>query len=208
MALPARADGAIVADRAALQQASSVPANPAASHAAASTQAATTPAIPALPGNPQAANAGTNPLAQQAVPASQAGTEARGNTVMHGADRAGQRIEGPLPHGHTVEAGQRRMARRGLRAAMIAAWGRPAGSESAIRRQADYVFQWMYWALTITAWLCLGLLIMAVTPLFGPDGAAAARAPTPWGMIAVLAGLGLCAGLTAWLVSRRGAGRN
>jgi len=198
----------MVADRAALQPAATVPANPAASQANASTQAASTLAGLALPGSPQTATAGTNPLAQQAVPATQAGTEARGNTVMHGADRGAQRIDGPLPHGHTVEVGQRRPGLRGLGAAMLAAWGRPGGSDSAIQRQADYVFQWLYWALTITAWLCLGLLIVAVTPLFGPQGATAARTPASLGMIALCAGVGLCAALTAWLVSRVAASRD
>src|SRR5690606_29378335 len=69
-------------------------------------------------------------------------------------------------------------------------------------------FQWLYWALTITAWLCLGLLIVAVTPLFGPQGATAARTPASLGMIALCAGVGLCAALTAWLVSRVAASRD
>lgn len=202
-AVPIRADGMAMADRAALQPASAIPANPAAAQAGASPQAAAITA-PALPGNPQAANVGTNPLAQQAVATAQAGTEARGNTVMHGADRGAQRTDGPLPHGHTVEAGHRRPGLRGLGAAMFAAWWRPGAgdSDSAIHRQADYVFQWLYWALTITAWLCLGLLIVVVTPLFGPEDTTAARSPVSLGMIAAFAGVGLCAALTAWLVSR------
>lgn len=197
-AVPARADGMAMADRAALQSA--------AAQAGASSQAAATLAAPAPVGNPQVA-AGTNPLAQQAVPASQAGIEARGNTVMHGADRAAQRSDGPLPHGHTVEAGLRRHGLRGLGVAILAARKCPGDEtpDSAIRRNADYLLQWLYWALTITAWLCLALLITAVTPLFGPDGATAIRTPVPLKMIGAFAGVGLCAALTAWLVSRVGA---
>lgn len=199
----ARADGAAIADRAALQSPTAVPANPAAPQTTAPAPAATAPPAPSAPGNPQASNASMNPAAQQAVPATQ-GADARGNTMISGtgADRTQVRSDGPLPQGHTVERAQRgRM--RALGATVLAALGQRSDEEIRIREQADATFRWLYWALTITAWLCLVLLAAAVVPVFNAPG----TTPAPWqtapGTFAGLAGLGICAGLAAWLMARR-----
>lgn len=190
---------------AAAQASTSVPANPAAMQAATAASLAAAGATSAsAPGNSQATAPAAAVVAQQAVPASQSPSEARGNTVLPGADRAQPRADGPLPHGHTVESAQRRRTMRGLGMAMLAAArGHGPASEPELRRQADHVFHWLYWALTITAWLCLGLLILAVTPMFAPAGGTPARGTLPLGLVALLGGIGLCAGVIAWRVSRR-----
>lgn len=212
----ARAEGMAIADRAALQSPAAMPAtaatpqspaampaNPAAPQTTAPAPA--TAAAPALsaPGNPQATNASMNPAAQQVVPATQ-GAEARGNTMLTGtgADRSHVRSDGPLPQGHTVERAQRGRMRT-LGATILAALGQARDEETRIREQADATFRWLYWALTITAWLCVVLLVAAVVPTFSTSG----MAPAPWQTaprtFAGVIGLGICTGFAAWLMTRR-----
>jgi len=199
---PATLAGGPVADRAASAHMPGNPATPTVISNAPAASAA--PAAQAAPGNPQA----SSPATAHAVPATQAGGEARGNTVMASSDRAAARTDGPLPQGHTVEASQRRRGAtaRGLGTALLGALagGRPRDLEIEIRRQADDVFRWLYWALTLTAWLCVALLVAAVLPAINATGTAVA----PWAAaplrFAGLAGLGLAAGVAAWLLARRG----
>ncbi|NLC61731.1 MAG: hypothetical protein GX761_10695 [Gammaproteobacteria bacterium] len=146
------------------------------------------------------------PFAQQAVPASQAAGEARGNTVMPGVERGAQRVDGGPAQGHTVELGQQRTRRSLMGAAMFASLGRNHDSESSIQQQANYVFQWLYWALTITAWLCLGLLAVNVIPAFTPAAGSSSSGAIPLGLAVIFGGVGLGAGVGAWLMSRRMSG--
>lgn len=198
----ARADGALVADRGAMSTAASLPSNPATPQTAPPATAAFA-SLASAPGNSQASSTTAVPFAQQAVPASQAAGEARGNTVMPGVDRGAQRVDGGPAQGHTVELGQQRTRRSLMGAAMFSSLGRNHDSESSIQQQANYVFQWLYWALTITAWLCLGLLAVNVIPAFTPAAGSSSSGAIPLGLAVIFGGVGLGAGVGAWLMSRR-----
>lgn len=177
-----------------------VPTNSAATMAASTASTAPAVSTAAAPGNSQA----TSPamLTSQAVPPAQ---QSSGNTMMAGADKGQARAEGPHPPGHTVQGTHRRM-RDGLAGAVLGAMAmnRRPDLESEIRQQVDHAFRWLYWALTITAWLCLLLLLVATLPSISGIGAGSIQGRAPLGTIALLTGAGLCSGFTAWLLARRG----
>lgn len=197
---PTRADAA-QAERALMQPGGTVPG----SLASASTPAAHVAGAAA--GNPQA----VNPMPAQAAPASLAPGEARGNTMMTagGPERGGSRTDGGQPHGHTVTGVTRRRTRedgtgRGLHAAAATPGPhqRHPDPESEIQEEASRVFQWLYWILTFAAYACLAMAVVIVLPIL-EGGAAPPTRDGPLAWIALLAGIGACAGVGAWWLARR-----
>ncbi|WP_186760863.1 hypothetical protein, partial [Vulcaniibacterium thermophilum] len=110
---------------------------------------------------------------------------------------------------YTAEGPFRRPLRRGLRmlpTALLQAWlslaGHPATAAHARRaaeQDAERAFQWLFWAMTLVAYACLGVALIALLPL--GEGGAPSALRTGIGAGALLTGLGIA--LAAWWMARR-----
>jgi len=203
------------ADRPAVANAMSLPAAttaPAAPGAAAGTTAAASLAVPAA-GNPQAASLAAMPA--PAAPLAPAHADARGNPMLAGGPAQGRGDGVAQAHGHTVAAAARRSRLggdtpgrgRGIdhALALLGLGHARRKEEQDIRELAERTFGRLYWLLTITAWACVGVMVMVVAlPMFGglADASPLLR-HNPLAWIGVLGTLGLGAGLGAWWLTRR-----
>lgn len=145
-----------------------------------------------------ARGAGSRPLGSRA-PASRSRSRRPGALAGHGG--AG----GPGGDGNAGDEAPGR--RRGIDHALALLGLGPARrrEEQAIREEAERSFGRLYWLLTITAWVCAGVMVMVVVlPMFGGfAGASPLVRHNPLAWIGVLCTLGLGAGLGAWWLARR-----